>query len=199
AARMLARMYGYQVSGEAFTAGLLHDIGKLVMREHLKAEFLEVLGKVQQGKAFLEAERELLGVTHAEIGNWLAERWNFPAVLQEAILYHHDPGKARKEPMLAAIVHFADVICRHGRVGFSGDHVIPPLDEAVYDVLSPKLTEEGEVDMGFYISKLRDEMERLEGFVGTILGKELEPSLGGPVGGDRFPEAGVAQDSGEVD
>lgn len=174
AARMLARMHGYHVSGEAFTAGLLHDIGKLVMREHLKAEFVEVLGKVRQGKSFLEAEKELLGVTHAEIGNWLAERWNFPAVLQEAILHHHDPARARREPRLAAIVHFADLICKHGKVGFGGDDVKPPLDEAVYDLLSPRLTDEGEVDLEFYVCGLLDEMERVEMFVSTILGKELE-------------------------
>jgi len=169
AARMLARRHGYRVSGEAFTAGLLHDLGKLVMREHLRAEFLEVLEKVQQGGTFLEAEQELLGVTHAEIGAWLAERWNFPAVLQEAILCHHEPGGAKREPMLSAVVHFADVVCKHMGVGFSGDTVKPVLDDGVYEVLSPKLTEEGEVDMEFYVSELRGEMERAEGFVNTIL------------------------------
>ena len=97
ASRMLAAQYGYRVSGEAFTAGLLHDIGKLVLREYLKTEFREVMENVRtKGCSFVEAEQEVLGVTHAEIGGWLVEKWNLPAHLVEAIRTHHQPTRASK-------------------------------------------------------------------------------------------------------
>lgn len=90
AARCLARHLGYRLAGEAFTAGLLHDIGVLLIATYLPAEFLAIK-RHQQSTAipYTEAEYAVLGTTHAELGSWLAERWQLPTLLTAAIAYHH--------------------------------------------------------------------------------------------------------------
>ncbi len=112
-AKHLARDFGYRISGEAFTAGLLHDIGILVIAQYFKKEFQQI---VQVGKRrefpFEQIERRFLdNATHYEIGSWLAERWNFPDQLIEAISYHHQPHLAVKNPQLASLVYLAEYIC----------------------------------------------------------------------------------------
>jgi|LJSS01.1.fsa_nt_gb HD-like signal output (HDOD) protein len=90
AARHTARLLGYQPAGEAFTAGLLHDIGVLLLAAYLPAEFTAILRYQQRsGCSYVEAEQAVLGTSHAEIGSWLAERWNLPPVLIATIAYHH--------------------------------------------------------------------------------------------------------------
>lgn len=109
-ARRLARDLGYRVSGEVFVGGLLHDMGISVLHRYFKNEFKRIVDIVQDTDlTFLEAEESVVGVTHAEVGGWLAERWNLPDHLVEAISLHHTPGRAVKNADLVSLIHVADV------------------------------------------------------------------------------------------
>lgn len=122
----LAKDFGYRISGEAFTAGLLHDIGILVIAQYFNKEFQQIaeLGKKREFP-FDQIERRFLdNSTHYEIGSWLAERWNFPDQLVEAIAFHHQPHLAPKNPVLPALIYLAEYICfRSGILNIEyGDH-----------------------------------------------------------------------------
>jgi putative nucleotidyltransferase with HDIG domain len=109
-ARRLARDVGYRVTGEVFVAGLLHDMGISVMNKYFMSDFHRIIDIVHDSElTFREAEESVIGISHAEIGSWLAERWNLPDHLVEAVLCHHDPSKAKINPQLVAIIHCADV------------------------------------------------------------------------------------------
>lgn len=90
AARLLARKLGYKLAGEAFVAGLTHDIGILILIEHFRTKFTEIR-KLQStlGLPLVIAEKKVLNCTHADIGAWIAERWNLPSKLCVAISNHH--------------------------------------------------------------------------------------------------------------
>jgi putative nucleotidyltransferase with HDIG domain len=95
----------------AFTAALLHDIGKLVLSSYLnQTGSVAIEENVNSGHAFLEAEKTLLGVDHAEVGGRLLEHWSFPAGFSNAIRFHHDPLKARPDERLASLVYLGDLI-----------------------------------------------------------------------------------------
>jgi HD-like signal output (HDOD) protein len=109
-ARKLARDLGYRVSGEVFVGGLLHDMGISVMHRYFNNEYKRIVDISRESDlTFMEAEESVLGVTHADIGSWLAERWNLPDHLVEGVLLHSTPSKAEKNPELVAIIHCADV------------------------------------------------------------------------------------------
>lgn len=110
AARVIAAKQGSD-ENLAFTAALLHDIGKLVLSSFLKGSEQAVLSKTgPSGLSFLEAEKVILGVEHAEIGGRVLARWNFPDNLVSAVWHHHDPIQARPHEQLAAYVHLGDII-----------------------------------------------------------------------------------------
>ncbi len=96
-----------------FVAGLLHDIGELVLynREpELSRKALESSTGGPEGLEIQNAERELFGFDHADVGGALAHRWSLPVNLQECITYHHNPGWAKEHRVEAAIVHIANSI-----------------------------------------------------------------------------------------
>jgi putative nucleotidyltransferase with HDIG domain len=93
----------------AFTAGLLHDIGKSILDQYFNEMFTAIQDRMRENSlSFHEAEMELYGFNHADIGYWLAERWNLPVTLGEAIHYHHQPELATETPEMAQVVHLAD-------------------------------------------------------------------------------------------
>ena len=96
-----------------FVAGLLHDIGELALynREpELSRKALESHTDGPEGLEIQNAERELFGFDHADVGGGLAHRWSLPTNLQECIAYHHNPGWAKEHRVEAAIVHIANSI-----------------------------------------------------------------------------------------
>ena len=104
----------------AFTGGLVHDIGKLLLNRPLKQEVqqLPVEGSFAQ---LLEGERDILGFDHSEAGAALGESWNFPAPLVDVIRWHHQPDQAALVPELARAVAGANLtVCRLGITGGTG-------------------------------------------------------------------------------
>lgn len=103
----------------AFTAGLLHDIGKVVLVQYFHKVFLRIIADMesQPGTSFTELERRYTGYSHDEVGATLLERWQFPAELIEAVRYNYHPEQATVNPALCSMVHVANVIALSGGIG----------------------------------------------------------------------------------
>jgi len=111
-AELIVREKTLQETDVAFTAGLLHDIGKVVLDQYAFEQFNLIMDKVlNEGMAFLDAEAEILGYNHAQVGGWVAKGWGLPEVLTEAISLHHQPEESKGNPELVCAVHLADNIC----------------------------------------------------------------------------------------
>lgn len=90
AARLLSRKLGYRLAGEAFVAGLMHDIGVLIISEYFTDKYNKINMLITERKIdIIDAEEAVLGANHCEIGAWIAEKWNLPRNLVTAIRNHH--------------------------------------------------------------------------------------------------------------
>lgn len=110
-ARYVAEAVRYTDYEEAYVAGLLHDIGKLVLDQYVRSGYI-VLTDLMRAKrlALWQAEEMVFGMDHGAVGGLLAAKWQFPLPLAEAIRCHHWPSLARTRPELAAIVNIADAL-----------------------------------------------------------------------------------------
>lgn len=141
AAGALAKVTGLVPPEEASAAGLLHDLGKVVLFRELPDAFAQVVdGARAQGRSFRELERELLGTDHCEIATWLTSRWSFPPEIGEPIALHHAPARARRAPDHVAIVHLADVLVRAIGFGNGGDDLVPAIDATAWGRLGLSAT-----------------------------------------------------------
>jgi HD-like signal output (HDOD) protein len=113
AARLVARLDPAIDADRAYTAGLLQDLGAMVIERQLGFTAPTLFALRESGLDALSAERELFGVDHAWIGARLADRWNLPGVLVDTIRWHHAPEHARNDPALAGAVHLGTVLAAH--------------------------------------------------------------------------------------
>lgn len=121
-AQKIAKKAGFKEYDVAYTAGLLKDVGKVILDEYIRNNLSEIMKQVEErGIAFSTAEAEIVGIDHAEIGGKIAERWNLPAELVEVIRYHHTPERAEHNPKLAMICHLADNLIMMMGVGIGAD------------------------------------------------------------------------------
>ncbi|MDR2142157.1 MAG: HDOD domain-containing protein [Deltaproteobacteria bacterium] len=138
----VATILGREDAEEILVAGLLHDLGKVVLALNLPEEMEIVQKKVASGPIlFYEAENELLDYNHCDLGQWLAEHWNLPESLAEPMRFHHRPEKAVLKPECSAIVHLADIIIRAKGFGNAGDILVPPISMAAWEILSLRKTD----------------------------------------------------------
>ncbi len=135
-AKVLGRRRGYTATEEFFIAGLLHDVGKIIIDQYLHDEFIEILDRVNTREILmLQAEEEVIGVNHAELAGWLFEKWNLSKGLVECIATHHNPSLAKELPEYAAVIHLADIIARTMGLGSGGDRKVPVLSKHAWDLL----------------------------------------------------------------
>jgi putative nucleotidyltransferase with HDIG domain len=120
-----------------FVAGLLHDIGQLVlyhMLPDLSRQALESCIDGPMGLESHEAEREIIGFDHAEVGGELAHRWALPTNLQECIAYHHDPAQAKQNRVETAIVHIANSIAALAELNSQNPEDAPRIHDIAWEL-----------------------------------------------------------------
>jgi HD-like signal output (HDOD) protein len=122
ASQRLASHENEDASGQAFTAGLLHDIGKIVLNTYVGEEIDPIL-KLVEGEqlSFSEAEKRILGFSHNEAGEKLAQLWNLPEPLIEAIAHHQEPSHAKSSLKLVSQVHLGNILCLSFGIGVGTD------------------------------------------------------------------------------
>ncbi len=108
-ARELSKMLGMRGTEEAFTCGLLHDIGKLILLSNDVEGYTSLLDNDGESE-MLQGEQELYGYTHAEVGSLIAKRWNLPEEVYFSILHHHNPSQSEQGNLVAHLVDVADTI-----------------------------------------------------------------------------------------
>lgn len=136
AARLIARKVKFPTLDLAYTAGLLHDIGKVILNRTMKEAYFEVVEKVSEGEIpFNQVEDEILGFNHAVVGAKVAAKWNLPDQLVEAIALHHDPDHATVNPKLTAIIHIADAVCVSMGIGIGVDGMLYPISGKAMELL----------------------------------------------------------------
>ncbi|MBL4889149.1 MAG: HDOD domain-containing protein [Candidatus Lindowbacteria bacterium] len=152
AGRMIAMEVNAEDPEEAFVAGIIHDVGKVVLDEYAPEYFDQVLEYVQENDCLIyEAERKVLGSSHAQVGRWLAAKWGLPPETIDVVFYHHQPTNAKHAPQMTSIIHIADILARTLKLGSGGDNKIPPLDKGAWKIVG---IEEG---------KLKNVLEKLPG------------------------------------
>jgi putative nucleotidyltransferase with HDIG domain len=120
-AKLLVRHIQDVDPGSAFTCGLLHDIGKRFLSAFVADEFKEIMEKVDGEQcSFVEAEKELLGMDHAELGGAILEKWEFAPDLVDAVKYHHYPDALEKGPLTALIALSNSLVISMG-IGIGAD------------------------------------------------------------------------------
>jgi len=164
-ARLLGEKLRYGNTEELFVVGLLHDIGKTILYDYFTERYKEIRAiSLSTRQVQVEVEKNELGLTHADIGFWLARHWNLPGVIRDGIRYHHTPSLARQSsnpstPLLAGIVCFADNLTKLLGIGDGGDPFVGDMkysrDLEVFNIEALKpLCEEIREQVGFFEQSL---------------------------------------------
>ena len=135
-ARIIASKTEPSLSNDAFTSGLIHDVGKLILDQYIKERW-ELFEKfMADGEhTFLDAEKKILDLDHAEVASEVCKKWNIPETLTVAIRYHHHPSQSNSSE-LAYIVHVADAIAMMTGLGLGIDGTLYQMDDTAMAFLN---------------------------------------------------------------
>lgn len=167
--RNLAKLFKGVNADEAFVAGVLHDIGKLVFLEFEYEKYMEVWQKVAvTGSPLHEVEQEVFGIDHTSIGLKLCQKWKIPAPLDRAVGYHQNPIDRQKlagrDTVKTAVTRAADNLTRVAAIGFDGESNVgldylmiidqeTIFSKAIYDLLAQLRPDLREVEYIFDMPK----------------------------------------------
>jgi putative nucleotidyltransferase with HDIG domain len=134
-ARLLAMERRLPKPDKFFVAGLLHDVGRLVLLQQA-AEWAQAVFELYQREKILlrEAEQKILGYDHQQIAAELLQSWSYPTALVQAVAFHHVPGQSLSK-LDSAVVHIADHLVNAMAIGSSGEQFVPPLDDRAWTTL----------------------------------------------------------------
>lgn len=146
----------------AASCGLLHDIGKVLIHQCFPDDFKAILEKAESEHILIsEAEMQVLGVTHAELGAALLRRWNVPDGTWQPIEAHHFPRPDDETICMVNIIRLADIIVRAEAYGYPGDDEIPPIDEKLLQTLGLK-----KQDLSVLVDEIDDEIKEIPRYLG---------------------------------
>lgn len=136
AARVIATYRRESNAEQFFTAGILHDIGRLILYVKIPDMARDALSRSQtRGELLFVTEREVIGFDHGAMGRALLQNWKLPAVLEEVVAFHNNPSGSTRFPVETAIVHVADIIAHVMMLGTTGERFVPPLYRKAWDLI----------------------------------------------------------------
>jgi HD-like signal output (HDOD) protein len=147
-ARILSSYKSNTNTENYFLAGLLHDIGRLLIYRNFPYHVVEIMNRASKKPQMLyHLEKEILGIDHMELGGLLIKEWKLSTLFESACRYHHFPLESQ-DPIMPSIVHLADLITNAMYFGNSGEAYVPPIDTAAWEqiglpvsVLTPTVTQ----------------------------------------------------------
>ena len=164
AAQRIGTRQGEDVSAQSFTAGLIHDVGKIVLNAYVGKEIEKIMELVHGEKIpFGEAEKRVLGFSQTDAGARLARHWNLPDSLIEAIEFHQSPEKAKSAPQLVAQVHLGNILCISFGIGVGTD--------GLAYTFHPKALEMTHIEVAdlFHLSlDIHDDYKKAEELIGLV-------------------------------
>ncbi len=158
-AEKIAGMTGKALPGVAYTAGLLHDIGKVVLDQYITGAFPMLYREFQDRQSeIIDVETRVLGMDHTRVGEILANKWSLPAPLANAIRFHHRPEEDRNNDPLTTVVYLADMLMSRFHTGLE-------LERMGTDYLTE------------HLSQLNMSSGQLVDLVDLIPGKVFQPAM----------------------
>ena len=157
AAKLLASQTPGLNPDRAYTAGLLQNIGELVLDRYSRPAQAQINALIDRGADLLRAEREVLGIHHAELGARLCSRWGFPPVLVDTIRFHHAPDLATEDPLLASTLYLAETVTAATEAGDDPFDLIWEVNKAALE-----LTGLTQSDLLMFDTLLAEELIRSE-------------------------------------
>jgi HD-like signal output (HDOD) protein len=145
---------------EAFCAGLLHDIGKVVMEQYMHDDFHKALLFAKKNHLpQYNAEKETLKYTHADVAGWLTSNWDLPLHLQLPMIFHHEPVSAKSCNAMVNLCHIADRLCYDLKLYVDEAYSPPQLDKTAQTRLC--LSDD---DIEQVKTRLADELDKVDLF-----------------------------------
>ncbi|MGC3960882.1 MAG: HDOD domain-containing protein [Verrucomicrobiota bacterium] len=146
-----------------YVAGLIHDMGKIVMAATFPDHFVEVQRRAAlELRPLLDIESEVLGIQHTELGAIYLQNHNLPDIMIETARFHHEPERASHHTQIIAAVQIANLLVRHAKIGNSGEtSVVTPeiwTGASGWEILFP---EKREAERAIACAALRRSLERL--------------------------------------
>lgn len=169
--RHFARKISYPDPGKAYLAGLLHDLGIIVNLWMLPKEFRAAFELAREkGIPLHEAEQSVLGFTHCDSGQLLANRWELSADLREVVALHHSPEESRENAGLVALVELSDLLCRMSGLnyGYTENREVNLLEQGGFAVLSQQCKDLENFDWARLTFELDSYMDEVHALVRAI-------------------------------
>jgi len=135
-ARTLARRLGHRDEEAVFVAGLLHDIGRIIMAQYMPQELAQAMDRAWRFRMpLVAAERTTVGFTHCRVGARIATRWDLPDLVVDAVAFHHEPDLTERHNLETRIVQAADMLAKAMSLGYSGDDRAGPIPTTTFERL----------------------------------------------------------------
>jgi len=162
-AELLNRQLRLTISSSPYSMGLLHDIGKLTLYKIDPSNYFDALetAHIEQCDVML-AEREVMGVDHAQVGKWITEKWQLPAPIIMAVGHHHHPNEVEDNALRlsTSLIQLADIVTnlRLFQFGTEFFKTIPPEEEG-WSIINENSNALDGIDFEYFVMKIEDELE----------------------------------------
>jgi putative nucleotidyltransferase with HDIG domain len=170
-AKTIAHDLRLPTHGEEFTAGLLHDIGKLIIAQYFPEDAVEIKDVIEADEiSNFEAEEKVLGLSHMDIGAWLAEKWKIPEHIANTIRYHHYPQLVMNDKALVHLVSLADELAHYYHFGTGVHPDMPHLVESESWKVLNEHAGRTLTNVEEYLLERNTDMETIRNYITVALG-----------------------------